>query len=445
MSAQVLVSRPRFDTQAISEEQHPKTNDVAVNTGVFSSSGVATAGYRTAKYTTEEWFQNNQSKYFQAFADRDNAENIRHQSKKMSSETEATTMRTQSDSTKKLGERLQDIFYWKSELQREIEDLTSETDLLLGQKTRLEKALDATEIPQAIATDNLQCRERRVGSDLVKDSVEVELLNELDLIRSVQELLKRTLDQAINQIRSNREAKQTLELDWSDKYEAYNIDDKCGRYNNQSTDIQYHMNSAKFQDHISHPESLTEFTCQNISSAVRERLTSIDLRGLVDKVIQDTAHDLRDQCAAVDRALAKRCEEMNAAKVKMEQHLDSILNQIGAQEKNIAALHQAIRNKEAPMKVAQTRLYDRSSRTNMELCRDHVQLRLVNEVGEITESIESLQRKYEEAKQSLSNMEDTRMMLEKEISNKVHSLFIDREKCMTHRTRYPTVIRLTGY
>ncbi|XP_041085213.1 tektin-4 [Polyodon spathula] len=445
MSAQVLVSRPRFDTQAMSGEQHPKTNEVAVNTGMFSSSGLATAGYRTAKYTTEEWFQNNQSKYFQAFADRDNAENIRHQSKKMSSETEATTMRAQSDSTKKLGERLQDIFFWKSELQREIEDLTSETDLLLGQKTRLEKALDATEIPQAIATDNLQCRERRMGSDLVKDSVEVELLNELDLIQSVQELLKRTLDQAINQIRSNREAKQTLELDWSDKYEAYNIDDQCGRYNNQSTEIQSHMNSAKFQDHISHPETWTEFTRQNIGNAVHERLTSIDLRGLIDKVIQDTADDLRDQCAAVDRALAKRCEEMNAAKVKMEQHLDSILNQIGAQEKNIAALHQAIKDKEAPMKVAQTRLYDRSSRPNMELCRDHVQLRMVNEVGEITESIESLQRKYEEAQQSLSNMEDTRMMLEKEICNKEHSLFIDRKKCMTHRTRYPTVIRLTGY
>lgn len=75
---------------------------------------------------------------------------------------------------------------------------------------------------------------------------------------------------------------------------------------------------------ISHPESWTEFTRQNISSAVRERLTSIDLRGLIDKVIQDTADDLRDQCAAVDRALAKRCEEMNTAKVKMEQHLDSV-------------------------------------------------------------------------------------------------------------------------
>jgi len=46
----------------------------------------------------------------------------------------------------------------------------------------------------------------------------------------------------------NRDAKQNLELDWSDKLDAYNIDDKCGRLNNQSTDIQYYPNSAKFED-----------------------------------------------------------------------------------------------------------------------------------------------------------------------------------------------------
>lgn len=46
----------------------------------------------------------------------------------------------------------------------------------------------------------------------------------------------------------NRDAKQNLELDWSDKLDAHNIDDKCGRLKNQSTDIQYYPNSAKFED-----------------------------------------------------------------------------------------------------------------------------------------------------------------------------------------------------
>lgn len=49
-------------------------------------------------------------------------------------------------------------------------------------------------------------------------------------------------------LRMNRDAKEKLEMDWSDKVEAYDMDDKCGRYSNQSTDIQFHHNSSKLED-----------------------------------------------------------------------------------------------------------------------------------------------------------------------------------------------------
>lgn len=45
------------------------------------------------------------------------------------------------------------------------------------------------------------------------------------------------------------------------------------------------------------------------------------------------------------------------------------------QECQVAALKQAIRDKEAPLRVAQTRLYQRSHRPNVELCRDAAQFR----------------------------------------------------------------------
>lgn len=91
-------------------------------------------------------------------------------------ETEATTNKVQNDVTKALGERLHDIHFWKSELEREINDMISETDLLLAQKRRLDHALLATEVPLHIATDNLNCRQRRQGIDLVQDEVELSLL-----------------------------------------------------------------------------------------------------------------------------------------------------------------------------------------------------------------------------------------------------------------------------
>lgn len=51
------------------------------------------------------------------------------------------------------------------------------------------------------------------------------------------------------------------------------------------------------------------------------------------------------------------------------------LREVTDQEHNIAALKQAIKDKEAPLKVAQTRLYQRSHRPNVELCRDAAQFR----------------------------------------------------------------------
>lgn len=163
--------------QSIQACQLPhKEYDVACNTGAYTSSGLATAGFRTAKYLMDEWFQNCYARYHQAFADRDYSERQRHESRQLAAETGALAQRTQQDSTGKVGERLVDMHCWKSELQREIDELSDETDLMLAQKLRLQRALDATSVLFSIATDNLQCRERRQQPDLVRDSVEVELL-----------------------------------------------------------------------------------------------------------------------------------------------------------------------------------------------------------------------------------------------------------------------------
>lgn len=219
-----------------------KVYDVARNAGACLSSGLATAGFRSAKYLADEWSQNCYARYHQAFVDRDQSERWRHESQQLVAKTQALARRSQDDATRKAGARLQDTHGWKSELQREVRELGAESDLLLAQKQRLARALDATSVPFSIATDNLQCRERRQHPDLVRDCVETELLKvrgpfrsqtrharrpppspgsvtctgpgwagsrgasvlvlqEAELIRNIQELLKRTIMEAVNQIR----------------------------------------------------------------------------------------------------------------------------------------------------------------------------------------------------------------------------------------------------
>ena len=122
------------------------------------------------------------------------------------------------------------------------------------------------------------------------------------------------------------------------------------------------------------------------------------MRELINNILQDTSRDMREQADRVENAFAKRIEEMAGAKAKMENQLTNVniyfflqayyyldnffnnkfeknkinqtLDEIGRQEANIIELKKAIRNKEAPMKVAQTRLNDRSFRPGIELCRD---------------------------------------------------------------------------
>ena len=144
------------------------------NTG--NDMGISTMGFRSAKYNLSEWQEGNYAKHYQSFVDRDQAERVRHESTRTTNETDATTNKTQTDTTKKLSERCKDLDFWKSELRRELRDLTDETDRLLAQKKRLETALRGTEIPLHISTDNLNCRQRRQGLDLVQDHVEIALL-----------------------------------------------------------------------------------------------------------------------------------------------------------------------------------------------------------------------------------------------------------------------------
>ncbi|XP_074135802.1 tektin-4 [Sminthopsis crassicaudata] len=441
----MLVTQEPVSQSVQNSDLVPKVPEVEHDAGHYGASELAKAGFRSAKYLTEEWYQNNDIRCHQAFANCDQSECNRQESKHLAAETKALSQRTQQDTNKKVGERLQDVHFWKSELQREIEDLMAETDLLIAQKLRLQRALDATEVPFSISMDNLQCRERRQPPDLVKDVVEMELLKEAKLIRNVQELLRRTLMQIVNQIRLNRDHKEFCEMDWSDKVDTYNIDVLCSGYNNESTTVQFHPHSCKLDAGASTPETWGKYCQENVCRAQREKTASLNLRLLVDNILNDSSKDLCVQCDAVNLAFSKGCQEIENAKNKLEHHLRKILREITDQENNISSLKQAIKDKEAPLRVAETRLYQRSQRPNVDLCRDNAQIRLASEVEELTMSIKALKEKLMESEQALKNLEGTQMILEKEISIKNNSLFIDRQKCMTHRSRYPTVLRLSGY
>ena len=74
------------------------------------------------------------------------------------------------------------------------------------------------------------------------------------------------------------------------------------------------------------PESWAQFTHDNIARAEHERMASIQLRTLVDNVLEDTSRDMREQADQVDVNFNKRIAEMDDAKTKLEENLTKVEN-----------------------------------------------------------------------------------------------------------------------
>uniref|UniRef100_A0A4W5KVS2 Tektin n=1 Tax=Hucho hucho TaxID=62062 RepID=A0A4W5KVS2_9TELE len=135
------------------------------------------------------------------------------------------------------------------------------------------------------------------------------------------------------------------------------------------------VNISLLSTRLCNRDEWVSFTQDNLSVAQREEQASVELRLLVERVLQETAEDLKVQCSNVDQAFSQRCLQLTEAKTQLQLHLTQILDQIGAQERNMMSLQQALYDKEAPLRVAQSRLHQRSHRPHMELCRDNPQFR----------------------------------------------------------------------
>merc|ERR1712002_624276 len=128
----------------------------------------------------------------------------------------------------------------------------------------------------------------------------------------------------------------------------------------------------------------------NILDAEKQRNSSSYLRSVIDGILQQTANDMNKQKENVDRVFQIRICETRKTKAELEEHLSKILIQIKNMDDNVDKLTKAINDKEAPMKVAHTRISNRDTRPNVELCKDPAQYRLIEENYEIEQSISSL-------------------------------------------------------
>lgn len=108
------------------------------------------------RYTPDDWYRSNLTNYRESETSRHNSESLRVDTSRLIQDKHQQMKKTQMESTKNLGERVNDIEFWKSELCHELDEMIGETNALTDMKKRLERALAETEAPLQVSPELLE-------------------------------------------------------------------------------------------------------------------------------------------------------------------------------------------------------------------------------------------------------------------------------------------------
>merc|ERR1712198_429399 len=125
---------------------------------------------------------------------------------------------------------------------------------------------------------------------------------------------------------------------------------------------------------------------------------------------------------------------MKRAKEELEYQMKTTKQEIADQEENVKAMELAIKAKQNPLKLAETRLENRTNRPHMELCRDDPQEGLTMEVQALKDTIYQLTEKLDHSRETLTELEAHLHKLEEDHKNKQLALALDT-RCMDTRKR----------
>jgi len=400
----------------------------------MSSTVARTVDRPIGRYAPPDWHARNSKLSEVARNTRDYSHSLRQEAKQLRIDADAKTKWFNYENNVKLNERVRNITEWRDKLDQCLRDLNLEISVQKDAKEACERALEAKNLPLEIALENLNVREGRQEFDVVKDEVEAQLQTEVQLIENIKEKLRQRCEESWDCLSKLEEIREIVELDLKDKSEALDIDMTQLDLTEKSANISHKPDATRIPKGTVQPETWYTFSENNKMVAEQVMAESQRLREAIFHSIEQTSNDLRVQQDATNFDFRKRHYEMKRAKEELEYQMKATRNEINDQEQNIADMEAAIRAKENPLKLAETRLENRTFRPHVELCRDDPQDGLTMEVQALKDTIHQLNVKLDHSRETLTELEAHLHKLEEDHKNKQLALALDT-RCMDTRKR----------
>ncbi|XP_076240313.1 tektin A [Calliopsis andreniformis] len=400
--------------------------------------------YSVTKFGAPQWRAHNMKFFKQSDEKIRDAQLAINNAKRCVDRSYKEADKTQLESTDHLRNRAAEVYRWKTELEHVIRDITTEIELLEADRRRVKQSLSVLTVPESIAGELLQLRTKRLESDLIKDEVEEELTKEVALCTEIRDLLARTREQIELQMTELKAAKARMEVDWTDKTDAYDIDSNCIQLKNDSPIILWKPGSTRFPAEQSTPASYEHYTRESLTDGEAARQRSANLRSTLDAIFKNSIKDLRNQATRVDIVLGEKIKLTEEVRLQLEKELLRCLYELANTEKAIEQLRHSVRGLDFAMKVAQTRLADRLRRRNVESCRDTPEFALIEEVKLLNERTSAMKAELKRAEETQAGLVKARSDLEREIVVKRKTLYIDKQRGQLLRSFYPSATALSG-
>ncbi|XP_054619084.1 tektin-2 isoform X2 [Dunckerocampus dactyliophorus] len=385
-------------------------------------------------YSVPEWCNNNNQLSATAQIEQQLSNVIRQESRSLRNDTNCKTLWDESDTSSRLSDRVWEVARWKELLVSCAHKVDEEMEALTLSKTRTEETLAATTVPLEVSLESLTLREGRPGLELVNDPVEEQLKNEVHVIERVQQVLQQHIDEAFEQLCILQKIRQQLTADLQNKMETLDIDTSCLALTITSSQISLKPNPTRIPAGSCTPHEWVKFSQLNLARAQEAMRMSQQMRDDMSLSRVNMQNDLKKQQRATEFALRKRNHQEQQASSELQWQLKNTEDEIAEMESDIFRLDADLQAKMAPLKLAHTRLENRTYRPGMDLCRDEAQRTLVEEVNQLQATIATLKKKLSEAQHSLQRLKLHHNKLLQDLARKKEALALE-QRCINVRSR----------
>ncbi|KAG8230197.1 hypothetical protein J437_LFUL009877 [Ladona fulva] len=368
------------------------------------------------RLTKPEWQSHNLSLWQTASDRRDGSWGMRQDAANLRNETHIQTKWDKYHNDVRLKDRIRLVQKWLEVLEETRKNALNEKKLLADCKASAESFLDSLGTNIRINAECNLLRDGRQGYELLQDDSENELKKEIELIDSIKLMLQGRCQEAWEQDYRLGEELHHLEVNMADKDSAIKIDKEALFLEQSSPGILEKFNS-----------SASPICWEEATRLAKERLdaeakAAEKLRNAIELAKETAKSDLQAQREATNYALRVAVHETQKARNEMEWQKRKLIEEMEKTMKEINALERALKDKEGPLKLAETRLEERTNRRGVELCCDEPQHGLGEEVLRLRKGMDMLREKINQAKAVYNSMEDQLKKIEADIADKDHSI-----------------------